>query len=102
MTAPGAGNADGGRGERFWLAKHTSAKGEPISCATCHGSDLKQPGKHQTSGKQIEPMAPSVNLERYSDAEKVEKWFKRNCKQVLLRECTAQEKADVLLYLSKL
>ena len=30
---------------------------------------------------------------------KVAKWFKRNCNDVLDRECTAQEKGDVLSYL---
>jgi len=29
----------------------------------------------------------------------VEKWFKRNCKDVLARECTAQEKADFVAFL---
>jgi hypothetical protein len=30
---------------------------------------------------------------------KVEKWFKRNCNDVLGRECDVQEKADVLSWL---
>ena len=30
---------------------------------------------------------------------KIEKWFKRNCKEAWGRECTAQEKADFLTYL---
>jgi hypothetical protein len=30
---------------------------------------------------------------------KVEKWFKRNCKDVLDRECTVQEKADFVAFL---
>jgi hypothetical protein len=72
-----------------------------MNCGTCHGNDLKQNGKHNKSGKVIEPMASSVNPDRYTDLEKVEKWFTRNCKQVLKRECTAQEKGDVLRYLSQ-
>jgi hypothetical protein len=28
----------------------------------------------------------------------VEKWFKRNCNDVVGRACTAQEKGDVLAY----
>jgi len=32
----------------------------------------------------------------------VAKWFRRNCKTVLGRECTAQEKGDILTYLSSI
>jgi hypothetical protein len=90
------------RGKQFWLAERAGEGGEAISCASCHGSDLRKPGRQQKTGKPIEPMAPSVNKDRYTDFEKVEKWFLRNCKQVLRRECTAQEKGDVLRYLSQL
>ncbi|TBR21868.1 MAG: DUF1924 domain-containing protein, partial [Candidatus Nitrosotenuis sp.] len=34
------------------------------------------------------------------DPKFVEKWFKRNCKETLERECTPQEKGDFLAYLS--
>lgn len=44
-------------------------------------------------------MAPSVVPTRYTDAATVEKWFKRNCSDVLGRECTAAEKADALVFL---
>jgi hypothetical protein len=47
----------------------------------------------------IEAMAPSVNPQRLTDAAKVEKWFGRNCKDVLERNCTAQEKGDYIQYL---
>ena len=40
-------------------------------------------------------------LERTDEA-KVDKWFRRNCNDVLSRECTAVEKADVLAYLNAL
>lgn len=92
---------DAARGKAFWNAEHVSDNGQKMNCATCHGTDLKQAGKHNTSGKRIEAMAPSANPERYTDFEKIEKWFTRNCKQVLRRECTAQEKGDVLRYLSQ-
>jgi hypothetical protein len=45
------------------------------------------------------PLAPAANPERLSDTAKIEKWFKRNCNDVLGRECEAQEKADVLSWL---
>jgi len=43
-------------------------------------------------------LAPLVNPDRFSDSAKVEKWFRRNCKDVLSRECTPLEKADVVAY----
>lgn len=89
------------RGKAFWLAEHAGEGGMRLNCVTCHGGDMAKPGKHNKSGKVIEPMASSVNPERYTDLEKVEKWFTRNCKQVLGRECTAQEKGDVLRYLAQ-
>ena len=44
-------------------------------------------------------MAPSVVPERYADATKVEKWFRRNCNEVLGRECSPLEKGDWLAYM---
>ena len=89
------------RGRDFWNRKQAVEDGAALNCATCHGTDLRQSGRHNKSGKVIEPMAPSVNPARYTDMEKLEKWFTRNCKQVVKRECTAQEKGDVLRYLSQ-
>lgn len=103
------GQLDGGgarvfsaeRGKAFWNAERVSDSGEKMTCATCHGADLRQPGKHHKSGKRIEAMAPSANPERYTELEKIEKWFTRNCKQVLQRECTPREKGDVLRFLQQ-
>ena len=53
------------------------------------------------TGKAIAPLAPAANAERFADAGKVEKWFRRNCNDVLGRACTPSEKADVLAYLLK-
>jgi hypothetical protein len=44
-------------------------------------------------------MAPKANEERFTEPKKVAKWFKRNCNDVLDRECTAQEQGDVMTYL---
>lgn len=92
---------DAQRGKIFWNSTHKAADGKDLNCATCHGEDLAKAGKHFKSGKPIEPMSRKANAERLTDAEKVEKWFTRNCKQVLQRECTAGEKSDVLLFLSQ-
>jgi hypothetical protein len=86
------------RGETLW----NSQPYEDRRCADCHGSDLSRNGMHQRTKKAIEPMAPSVNASRYTDLKKVEKWFMRNCKSTWGRECTAQEKGDLLEYLKQL
>jgi hypothetical protein len=56
-------------------------------------------GRHASTDKAIEPLAPAANAKRFTDSAKAEKWFRRNCKDVLARECTAAEKADVLAWL---
>ena len=35
----------------------------------------------------------------FTDPAKTEKWFRRNCNDVMGRVCTADEKADVLAWL---
>ena len=91
---------DDKRGKDLWFRQTLADDGKMRDCTVCHGKDLRQSGKHAKTGKTIDPMAPSVNKERFTDRAKVEKWFKRNCKWTLGRECTAQEKGDVLKYLS--
>ena len=59
-------------------------------------------GKHVKTGKEIAPLAPAANPQRFADAAKAEKWFNRNCNDVLGRACTASEKGDVLAYLMSL
>jgi hypothetical protein len=54
-----------------------------LSCASCHTASPKNPGKHAKTNKDIEPLAPSANAKRFTDAAQVEKWFKRNCNDVL-------------------
>ena len=58
-----------------------------------------QAGKHARTGKPITPLAPAFNAERFTDAAKTEKWFRRNCNDVVGRECTAGEKADLIAWL---
>ena len=87
-------------GKTFWTTKHTPEAGEPArSCADCHSANLNNTGKHIRTGKAIKPMAPSVNPERLTDTRKMKKWLLRNCKWVLGRECSAQEKGDVLTFI---
>ncbi len=94
-AVPGFTGLSGARGEQFFKATH----GKEWSCATCHGARPVSDGKHAVTGKIITPLAPAANNNRFTDAAKTEKWFKRNCNDVLGRECTAAEKGDVLEYL---
>jgi hypothetical protein len=72
------------------------------SCASCHTQNPLSVGKHAKTGKDIAPLAPAANAERLTSPDKVEKWFKRNCNDVLGRTCTPQEKGDVLAFLLSL
>ena len=90
------GNAD--QGATFFNTRH----GGEWSCASCHGTPPTQQGEHASTGKKIAPLAPAFNPKVFTDTAKVEKWFRRNCKDVLQRECSAGEKADVLAYLNSL
>jgi len=69
------------------------------SCPSCHTDSVFVEGRHERTGKLIEPMAPSVNPQRLTDRKKINKWFKRNCKWTYGRECNAQEKGDILTWL---
>jgi mono/diheme cytochrome c family protein len=86
------------RGQQLFTTRH----GREWSCASCHGAQPTQAGKHAATGKPIGAMAPAFNAERFTDPAKTEKWFRRNCNDVMGRECSAAEKADVLAWLMTL
>ena len=86
------------RGQAFFTQRH----GQEWSCSTCHTSDPRVAGRHAVTGKAIQPLAPVANAARLTDQAKVDKWLRRNCKDVLARECTAAEKGDVIAYLISL
>ncbi len=88
------------RGKAFFLAKHEASADTP-SCTTCHTSDPTKAGQTR-AGKDVAPMAVSKTPDRFTDAEKVEKWFTRNCQSVIGRACTAQEKGDFITFMSSL
>ena len=92
---PGFKGFSAEHGASFFKAKHN----HNLSCSTCHTDNPAAQGKHSETDKIIKPLAPAANEERFTDMKKVAKWFKRNCNDVLDRECTAQEKGDVLAYL---
>ena len=80
-------------GQKFY-----NSKGAELSCASCHTDSPLAAGKHAKTNKEILPLAPAANPKRFSDAAQVEKWFKRNCNDVLSRACSAQEKGDFMAY----
>ena len=86
------------RGEAFFKNTH----GREWSCAACHTQNPTATGQHAKTNKPIAPLAPAANAERFARSDKVEKWFKRNCNDVLGRACTSLEKGDVLTYLVSL
>ena len=94
--AKGAHVFSADRGKKLWQSKHAER-----SCTQCHTNSVKNQGKHQKTGKLIEPMAPSVNPKRLTNKRKVKKWLLRNCKWTFKRECSAQEKGDILQWLSQ-
>ena len=94
QESPGFKDFSAARGDAFYHAKSGD-----VACANCHGASPKDHGKHATTGKDILPMAPAVNPQRFTDAAKTDKWFRRNCNDVLKRACTATEKGDFVTYL---
>lgn len=87
--------ASSARGQRLFV----TAFGGDWRCSSCHTTNPASSGRHRATGKPIEPLAPAANPERLVSERKVEKWFRRNCMDVMDRPCSAAEKADVVAYL---
>ena len=86
------------RGGAFFNSTH----GGEWSCASCHGKPPTATGKHASTGKAIDPLAPAFNAKGFTSEAKVDKWFRRNCNDVAGRECSPAEKADVMAWLLSL
>ena len=95
--APTFSGFSAARGKTLYAQKFSGGKPDTPSCTACHGENPRGAGRTLT-GKDIEAVAVSVTPKRYTDPAKVEKWFKRNCTEVLGRECTPQEKGDWLTF----
>ncbi|MBL8373725.1 DUF1924 domain-containing protein [Accumulibacter sp.] len=83
------------RGKALHTQAFAGGKPDTPACTSCHGNDTRGAGRNP-AGKTIEAMGLSASPSRYTDPAKVEKWFKRNCNEVLGRECTPLEKGDWL------
>ena len=88
------------RGEAFFRQRFAINDKMP-GCTSCHTEQPLNPGQHAITGKNIKPLAVAANAERFTDPAKVEKWFGRNCKEVVGRACTPAEKADFVAYMSE-
>lgn len=86
------------RGKTLHTQAFAGGKADTPACTSCHGNDTRAAGRNP-AGKVIDPMALSAAPARYTDPAKVEKWFKRNCNEVLGRECTPLEKGDWLSFM---
>jgi len=86
------------RGEKLHVTRFAGGKAQTPSCTSCHGDNPRSAGRTPV-GKPIDALAVSVTPTRYSDPAKVEKWFKRNCNEVLGRQCTPLEMGDWLSFM---
>lgn len=84
------------RGRALFMQKF---KGTFESCTDCHTANPLRAGRDQVSEKAIPALAPAANSKRLTDTSRVEQSFRLNCKDVMGRECTAGEKADVVAWL---
>lgn len=99
VSSPSFSGFSASRGEQLYFAKSSGGRPETPACASCHGEDPRRAGR-TPAGKVIDAVAISITPTRYADPVKVEKWFKRNCNDVLGRECTPLEKGDWLSYVT--
>ncbi len=88
------------RGEALFRQRFAISDKMP-TCASCHTDNPLATGQHVVTGKTVRPLAVAANGERFSDPAKVEKWFGRNCKEVIGRACTPAEKADFVAFMGE-
>jgi hypothetical protein len=92
--------AQAARGSDFYAHRYAVSEKMP-ACTACHTDRPAGTGQHVVTRKDIKPLAPAANTERFTDPAKVEKWFRRNCQEVVGRECSAAEKADFIAFLTE-
>lgn len=107
------------RGRAFYFRTHRQADGDEYACASCHHQDPRReqfahhdkipcrachfPDQYRGDGhfirRQLMPLAPVANPDRFTDPVKAERWFAKNCDFVLGRPCSAVEKGDLITWL---
>lgn len=91
---------DARRGETLFRTAWAKGDERTPSCTACHTDSPRNPGRNAKTGRPIDPVAPSVNPQRFTDSAEVEKQFGRDCKSVLGRACTTQEKGDYVTFMA--
>lgn len=98
----GAGPFSTEAGKAIWYGTHANPDApKNRSCTDCHGQTLAEGGTHLRTGKAIAPMSPAITPERLTEQKKIRKWLLRNCKWTLGRECSWQERGDLLTFLQQ-
>ncbi len=87
------------RGEAFFRKVWTGGDARTPACTACHGDDPRTVGRNAKTGRPIDPVAVSAQPDRFTDADRVEKQFRRDCGSVLNRACTAVEKGDYITFM---
>jgi Domain of unknown function (DUF1924) len=74
-----------------------------VLCRQCHViNDSEHPHPQDAKLRKIPPLAPSANPKRLTSFGHVEEFLKPNCEMVIGRECTIQEKGDIIAWLISL
>ena len=84
-------------GKKFYNEKQM-VKGKELACATCHTDNPAAMGKHNETGKAIQPMSPNTNPKRFSNVNESAKGFTKHCKQVYGKDCSAKDKGNFITY----
>lgn len=84
-------------GKAFYTKK-VVVDGKDLSCSACHTDNPAQHGKHNVTGKVIQPMSPVTNPKRFADINKSEKGFTKHCKDLYSKDCSAQDKGNFIAY----
>jgi len=118
---PGFDGFSAERGEKLYHEKGIIRGLGFVTCASCHLPDPREmiiaheskilrrachvindeehPNPKKAKVRKIPPLAPSANAKRLTAPQTVEDFLRVNCTLVFKRECTAQEKGDVLVWL---
>lgn len=87
------------RGETLFRTRWAGGDERTPACTACHTDTPRQAGRNAKTGRPVEAVAVSVTPDRFTDAERVEKQFRRDCDSVLGRACTAREKGDYITFM---
>jgi hypothetical protein len=108
------------RGRALYFREFRMADGAMLSCASCHTEDPRRErfahqdpipcrACHRFQGanfdelpkirRQMLPLAPAANPDRFTRPAVTERWFGFNCTLLMQRDCSAVEKGDVLTWL---